>query len=1332
MIFLRYTILTFAILFTTTVNGQFSQLYSNHNGLPNSLVNDLTLDSDGMLWIASENGLSCFNGSRFINYRSRNADKHSLANNFIRKICANDNGQLLIGTVSGIQIYDKHSDAFSEVISTKGIGVTLTNVNDIRPLRNGTYFVVGHDAYTLHLDKDGKAHVSKNAFTGKVGNIDNATEDGNGDLWCVRASTGVWRTHGGKVVSIKDEAGRNYNFYTICTGNDGRIYCGHTEAGLYVFNPKTAHFSLLPGTECLRTIRDIQPLPKSSILCIAMDGDGVRYYDTSKCQFVPSGRFYDPFIDLSAQKVHRLHIDEEGNIWMALYQLGVYFASASSESFRYFGPRSAHNNIIGDRCVTSIMEARDKSIWVSTDNGGLFGITHDGKALRHFIADDSQWGLPTTLLGIYQDSRGRAWFGSFHKGSGMVDLSSGRCTYLSLPGISERLLSVYQYTEDKHGTIWAATMGHGIIQYDEAAHAFRSFSNNEMVQWSDCLYYDEAMDVLYAGTYDGVVCFSPSDNDSTLNKLCGGCVVYSISRISDRLLTFCTTSGLIFFDTATYSVTDTLTEAGGLPDNNILAARIGNDGKLWLSSFSGLIRYDMTTKAVEVFSVFDGIQGNEFYKNAALTASDGRLWFGGTNGVTVFNPKGIGTGKSHRCVIQIASLHANESFISRSADGIYHLPDGITSFSIELMTRPIYMSRRVTYCYKIDDGEWDALPMGQTRVTINGLSYGTHHLYMKRKTAGDEVYEEEIYVPYPWYLRWWAWLLWLFLICCITLFITTSLKRRHLLHQELKKHLEEETASEARLTFFMNVVHDLRTPLSLILSPLQRLKALNDDEVHTHLYGVIQKSADRLLRLSSEIMDIRKMQMGKMFIHCQPLAISPYIESLVDGIRDLAEIRQLTLTTEDLTDGMQTAWLDRVILEKVMLNLLGNAIKFTPEQGWIKTSWNIIEGDLHVMVTDNGMGIPDNEKEQVFEGFFQRDMASRYNNGTGLGLSLVRSLLELHHGMIRVEDNPEDHGTRMHFMLPIEESAYSEEEKRECKEYTVADVVILGEDNGDALSCTTTDDEDMAAATQAPRHLAQAHRNIMIVDDDNDILEYLTDELSGIYNIIACKDGREAYATLQQLHNEDAAHNGADVIVADIMMPEVDGLELCHLVRQNINLCHIPVILLTAKASETDMLTGLKASADAYITKPFNLNVLTATINNLLKRADTMRMKYNGRMLPVEKVETPVVKTADETFLDSLCDIINQNIGNPDITSEFIAHELGISRVHLYRRLKELTNQSATNYIRNIRLSKAAEMLSHGKVPIAEVAERVGFKSLSHFSTAFRALYGVTPTEYME
>lgn len=1335
MTILRVLLMSLLLTLTTAITAQFNKLFTSDNGLPNSLVNDITQDTDGMLWIATENGLSCFNGSRFINYRSEKSDKHSLANNFIRKVRAGDDGQILLGTVDGVQIYNKYTNSFSEVVSSEAIGVSTSNVNDIYRLHDGSYLVAGYDAYTIVIDEDGVVQVKKNAMTGKVTNIYKVTEGVTGDLWCVRGGKGVCRAMGNNLTHIKDKTGGEYNFYSICTGNDGCIYAGHTESGLYIFNPQTNHFSLLPGTESLRTIRDIVPLPKSDILCVAMDGSGVRYYDTKLRQFVTSGLFSDPFVDVSSQKAHALFVDNEGNIWMALYQSGVYFAAANTAGFGYFGPRSPQYNIIGDRCVTSIMQSHDGTVWVSTDNGGLYGIDTDGKALRHFVSDNSKEGLPTTLLGLFQDSHHRTWFGSFQRGAGIVDLGTGRCDYVPLEGVSGNTGSIYEYIEDKRGTVWAATMGHGIARYDEDSRSLRIFNGTDDVQWSDCLFYDEINDILYAGTYDGVVWFSATaspdafkDNKKAAHtKVCGGNVVYSISRISNTQLAFCTTSGLIVYDTAKKAVAYTLGQEQGLSDNNVLAADMGNDGRLWISSSNGIVRYDLKTKTVEAYSVLDGLQGNEFYKNASLVSRDGRLWFGGINGITVFSPQDIGMLKPQQCRIRIASLHTNETFIPRNKEGVYVLPGGSNSVTIELSTRPLHMSRRVIYQYKLDGGEWATLPVGQTRITFSELSYGSHTLYMKTTIGGveTEVFEEEIYVPYPWYLSWWAWILWIGIVVGLTLYIYNSLRRRHLLNQELKKHQEEEAISEAKLSFFMNVVHDLRTPLSLVFSPLQKLKRMDNDESHTRLYGIMQKSVDRLIRLSNEIMDVRKLSMGKMQLYCKEVNVSDYLRGIIDSVGDLADANHQELIAEDHTDGSQVIWMDPVAVEKVMLNLLGNAIKYTPNGGMVTAEWEVCGDSLHVMVTDTGIGIPDSDKDKVFTSFFRREVASRYYNGTGLGLSLVKSLIELHHGEIHVEDNPKGQGTRMHFLLPVTKEAYTEEELKPWEEEApVVEAVVEEVELDEPL------DEEMATSSERVPKTTLRKRNILIVDDDKDILDYLCDELSGTYNIIPCCDGKEAYDMLLRIHNEKSEKRQIDVIVSDVMMPEVDGLELCHLVRRNVNLNHIPVVLLTAKSSESDQLQGLQASADAYVTKPFSMDILLAVIDNLLIRQNIMRNKYKGATLPVDNIETPELKTADDVFLEKIQKVINDHIGNPDITSDFVAEKMGMSRVHMYRKLKELTNQSCSNYIRNIRLAKAAEILCQGNVPVTDVAATVGFKTMSYFSTSFRALYGVSPSEY--
>lgn len=1309
-------ILTSALLaLSLCANAQFNMLFTSDSDLPNCLVNKIEEDKHGIIWVATEDGLCRYNGSRFVTYRNIPSNPHSLNHNFIRTVCADDLGNILIGTFNGVQAYNMQTDDFTPPITAKNIGVTMGNVNAILKLADGEFFVGGSFAFNVIFGQNGEITVKKNAFTGKTRDVHRIARTPDGIIWVSRQADGViYADKNDKIHEVKNYDGSQYDFSSLCVGPDGILYAGEVESGLYFYNQKTKHFDIVKGTESLLKIRDIIPMPNSDNLCIATDGNGVMIFNIRTHQFVTSHQFEDPFVDISSQKAHSLYVNKNGDIWMALYEKGVFMASHSSEPFGYIGRRSQKYDLIDDRCVTSIIETKEKKIWVTTDNGGLYGITPDFKQFAKFKLGTGTDDLPPTIQGLFIDSQNRLWFGSYNRGCGTVNTSNGKANYIPIEGLPGRKTSVYGYVEDKRGVIWAATMGKGIIRYNAQKNTMERYLDSNGTRWTNSIYYDPKSDKIYTGTYDGIVWFNPTDPKKETHVLGNKEIIYSIIPLDDNTLAFATSKGVTLLNT-TNNKLRSITKENGLPNSSIYAVQMGNDGHLWLSTSTGLIRFNLKNNTSETFTARDGLQGNEFYKNASLRSADGRLWFGGINGITYFYPNRIGQ-RSTKCTTRVVALRANERFIGPNNEMAYELEAGDNTFTVEFAALPLYMTHRIAYSYKLDNGNWETLPMPQNRVVFSGVSSGNHVLYTKTIIDGhdSEVTETRINIEFPWYLRWWALFIWSTIIAGIIFMSLLEMKRRRKLHQSILEHKREEEAKEHKLQFFMNIVHDLRTPITLISTPLQKLLSTDLDSERQRLYSTMSRNADRLLRLTDQIMDLRKIDRGKMELTYSDVALSPFVKGVVAYTEDIAQSRRQTLTFVDNTNGHTNILLDTDAFEKILLNLLSNALKYTPENGSVTVSIDLDpktdlqagnEVNLLLNVTDTGIGIPDEEKRNIFTRFYQVRTNGKYVKGTGIGLNLVKALVELHNGSISVSDNPIGHGASFSVVLPLKVGSTE-----------VATGELLPQEGSESIIAAPDANDE--------RNMLKSRKTILIVDDDDEIRSFLCEEMASIYNVIDCADGKTAYQTLNK--------ERIDIVVSDIMMPEIDGIELCHLIRQNVRISHLPIILLTAKGSDRDRIEGLQATADAYVTKPFNLALLQTIVSNLLLRQEKLRNTFKGNELPTDQITTPEIQSADDKLLERLVKCINDNLDNPDLTSEYLASEVGLSRVHLYRKLKELTNQSATNYIRNIRLTKAAELLRQKKCSISEVAYLVGYRTPNHFSTAFKELYGVSPSEYVK
>ena len=556
-----------------------------------------------------------------------------------------------------------------------------------------------------------------------------------------------------------------------------------------------------------------------------------------------------------------------------------------------------------------------------------------------------------------------------------------------------------------------------------------------------------------------------------------------------------------------------------------------------------------------------------------------------------------------------------------------------------------------------------------------------------------------------------------------------QVRHRYHMHQKMLQHIHAEQINEAKLQFFINISHEIRTPMSLIISPLQQLMAKDKDVECRKLYATIQRNAERILQLVNQLMDIRKIDKGQMSLIFKKAEIVSFTRDILEAFEQQTRIKKLELEFQTSTPEIEM-WIDPKNFDKVILNLLSNACKFTPENGKVKVSLNTGEdtslpdkAPLHryveLTVADSGIGIAPAEREHIFERFYQiRNSQNNSNVGTGIGLHLTRSLVELHYGSIRVEDNGEGYaGSRFIIRLPLGNEHLKKEEMEESTstngiiETSTIEPIL-------AVSPLPYESEEDEIKRVRSRH------HVLVVEDDEEIRHYICRELGNDFYMAECSNGKEALALI-------LSHT-PDLIISDVMMPEMDGLTLCRKIRQNININYLPIILLTARTREEDNLEGLDTGADAYLMKPFSIGLLRKTVLNLIRNREQLRNAFSGRQNQEEQISIPEIKSPNDRLMERVMRVINENLSNPALTVEMISTEVGISRVHLHRKLKELTNQTTQQLIRNLRLKQAATLLAEKRHSITEVATLTGFTHPTYFATAFREMFGVSPSEYME
>lgn len=1327
----------FSILISCFCHGQSYRLFTTDQHLSSSLINSIYEDSKGMIWIATEDGLNRYDGSKISVYKHNAEDKHSLAHNYVCSIFEDSKGNLFIGTYGGLQLYNYAEDDFSSIATDKKGKPFYNNVSSIVERKNGELWALGDYLSVITIGNNNQPIIEKIETNIPIESSSYMIEDDKGHIWASRD---------GGVYQITTEEGGIYckshkldAIVCLCKDAEGNIYAGSLHKGLHVFDKENDMFINIPyiGGHIL-PVKHILALDNENIL-LCTDGKGVKIYNIRSGEFTDY-TFDGAKFDSNKLKAHCAIKDRDGNLWFALYQKGVAMISKVSNSFGYIGYKSVKNNIIGTSCITSLYRGEKGTLWVGTDNDGIYGLTPDNQFQIHFTPSDTQPSVAAIVTAIYEDTEGNLWYGSFIDGMGRIDTRNGnKIIHETLSDKQgQKIQRVYDFEEDDNKRIWIATQGSGLYYYDlkEKKTIYDPIANTGLNQWICCLHHSGRTNRLYIGTYGGL--YTLDLNNIQIENVLSRRIILSIYEDTEGLIWIGGSDGLTVWnphtqESMTYSIED------GLPSNTVYAIQGDENGNLWVSTNNGLSQFNILDKTFNNFYVSDGLQGNEFSKNSSYKDADGTLWFGGINGITHFNPQEIKV-TSKQWNIRITDFILRDRPVRKGTlsggkpiidSPVYeatefHLSHNDNTFTIEFSPIDYDAPRRLNYVYSINGGEWTSLPNGINRYPFYNLSAGTYHFKVKSEDNG--IFSEEkaitIHISPVWWASTWAKGIYTIIAIGLIAFIIYQIYHRYRSKQKMLEHIHAEEVKEAKLQFFINISHEIRTPISFIINPLQKLMSTDHDIERGKLYRIMYRNSERILRLINQLMDIRKIDKGQMQLSFQEVEIVSFIDDICDTLAEQANRHNIHLLFQHKGIESLNLWIDPNHFDKILLNLLSNSFKFAPDYGTIdihlkEVQDNTLEGPLshhaEIIVSDTGTGIPENEIARIFDRFYQTSH-SKSTEGTGIGLHLTHSLVELHHGEIACKNNTPEPGCRFIVRIPIGKGHLTEEDL--SYQYTSARPI----QQESILESTLFEEKAEEQTTEKKNKNIKHH--ILIVEDNEEIRRYIALELSSKYHVRECANGKEAL--------DEIFRKAPDLVISDIMMPEMDGLTLCKKLKNNIHLNHIPIILLTARAQEEDTIEALDRGADAYITKPFNSKILEKTISNLILFREKLKNAYSGNQELDNKLEKIEIESPDEKLMNRIMKVINNQMGNPNLTVEMIASEVGTSRVHLNRKLKELTNQTAREFIKNCRLKQAALLLSEKKQSITEVAELTGFTNPNNFSTVFKELFGVSPSAYKE
>ena len=1317
----------FYVLGAMGLNAQNVMFFSSKQGLSNSRVRNITEDSRHNIWVTTQNGLNRFDGVKMNVYHHEFDNPSSLL--YDESICVleYEKDKMLVGTAAGVQWYDYATDKFTTIPYIQEGGDTLrarvVSLNRIQKNRVMVCFA-GYGCGELKQEKNGQFTVRRtNEF-----DIDGVSpvrfyEDARGTLWVINGKDDLYR-----------QKAKGYHKYgdlkiirKLCETSSGTLYAATYNQGVFVYDRNTDSFRMLASKEELGgAILGINPWTEGRLF-ISTDGGGVCVYDEHLERLVRNVISVKDF-DMATSNVTNAICDSFGNVWVAVYMKGVVMKPINQSAFSYIGQNSIPRNTIGKNSIFAIASANaaapySKGIWASADNDGLYLVSADGMSSKHWNVDNTP-GIPHAFTTIYDAAPSAVLMGTFY--DGLWQMKDGRFSCLSKD--IDKVFEIRPAAQKD--CYWIATIGEGFFYYQYATGKYISYKpdvNRDIIGNPYVYTVLPVKDKLFVGTADGMLVAYP-DKEGVITKkstrIPGHSAVRHLAASPDGQTVWAATNeGLVKMDYASlkYRI---YTTADGLPVNSITSVCVdGTD--LWMGTDFGLSCLDTKKDSFTNFFVDDGLQDNEFSRGAVFMR-DGTIYLSGIGGITYFDTKSLKAwqGGSRSLRLRLVDVLVDDKAMHKGdKSGSYDILEGLVDecgridlchtdnhFTLELCVEGLN-NQHVTYEYSIDGGKWMDQGGNSSRIIFDNLQPGTYHIKVRAHALGSVSEERELVaVVHPaWYASVWAKVIYFLLFLVLCWFVYEYVKRQMRLRRIMERNRQQRELNETRIQFFMNISHEIRTPMTLILAPLERMIGHDKDPERQRNYLLMRENSRRILRLINQMMDVRKIEQGKFLLDYHPVELVEFLQNIYDVFAANAQSRNIDYTFVHEMDRLQV-YVDPDNMDKIVMNLLSNAFKFTPDGG--KVTLQLIEkdADFEVRVADSGVGIPDDEKQKVFERFYSAKHQNGYM-GTGIGLNLTSLLVRLHKGTITIEDNPEGQGTLFIVNMPV-----GDESLRVIKQESLQEV----EDKPE------TEEMDTASLLNFDRPADTHRRNALLVEDDEAIRQYVQSELSSELVVQACANGQEAWDYI-------VSHPGkVDIVVSDIMMPVMDGMTLCQKLKSNFNTNHIPIVLVTALGSDADRIVGISNGADAYVSKPFNIDVLRTTILQLLKTRQILQGKYHGDKQQEEHIDKVEMESPDENLMKRVMKVINENMDNPELSVEVVADKVGISRVHFYRKMKDLTGQSPRDFVKYVRLKEAARLLAEKDYDITGVSVATGFKSLSAFSTSFKALYGLTPSEWVK
>ncbi len=1296
---IRYLLLSIvSTLIVLLAWGDRGQFYTSDH-LSSSLITCLVQDRYGFVWAGTEYGLSRFDGYHFTNYFRDSQDSTSIIDNTISSFLVDRNGNLWVGTAKGLMRYDYHCNCFERYPMPDG---RHPRIYSLIESHKGDVLIgtAGYGLYSVRrgsnkvtFEKDYSPRDSDMFYT-------HIYEDQQGNLWQSSHLASFNRFHraGGRVhiTTYHSPKGAPVAFFQP-RRNTLLIVCmfgimvydystGQLHDADYDFGPYADNISINSAT-----------FDRKGNLYVGTSESGLLVCANDTRSFVPYVNDNNSSFDLGSSYVTNVMEDRDENLWVGCYKKGLYLVNNQQMAFSSWG-FSSQNYMTGS-CVSSLTAGDDGMTWCTVQNSGVFGFDPQGRIVSH----------PASPVGtsiIYRDRQDHYWVAT---PNALYSYQPETGAYV--PKMRFESAGVPAIVDDGRGKLFISVYSKGLYVYDTNTQEVKVINMSQKGRhgflcndWVRAMAFDRS-GMLWLGTSNGVSCMDPDnytfDNygwnrilpNTQINYICEGMKGHIIFGTDDGLYEF----------VAQDNKTGAFPHAEPLHDKQICGIVRDAQGDLWVSTTKGIWQYDHKNQKFIGHINGNGLRGHEYMQGAVMHTDGSIIGFGMPDGIVVFRPENV-RGKA----IALGDVYLTNFIIDGKGidcmNDHFEVPYSQNSFTLEFSTLNYKNADNISFQYRVNGGEWQTTAEGMNSVNFNKLEPDKYVVEVRAAnngTSSDHIRTITIIVKAPWYASSLAYLVYFLLAFAIIAYLLRTYEQRR------KADLDEQ-----KMRFLIDATHDIRSPLTLIMDPLHKLRSRITDSENLQDINTIDRNAQRLLQLVNQILDERKIDKEQMHLHCQETDLKEFVVGIMRLFSFNAETRHIRLHSTDAEGHDLTApgkdhtpvkvWIDRINFDKVVTNLLSNAMKYTYDGGEVTLVVDADDKKATLKVIDTGIGFKNEKTDRLFERFYQgRNTSDLHIEGTGIGLNLCRSIVTMHGGKIRAYNRTDgSQGACLEVNLPLGNTHLKPEE------------IMVREEITDNVQ-------------QAHRQQASKNFRVLVVDDDREIPRYIANELGTWYHFDSAPNGKEA---LKKLLGE----GGVDLVISDVMMPEMDGIALLKKIKGNPQISDIPVILLTSKSEVENRMEGLKKGADAFLSKPFSMEELHILIDNLVDNYRRLRGKFSGAQTQADKVEKVEVKGNNDQLMARIMKCVNENLSDPDFNVEKLTEEVGISRAQLHRKMKEITGISTGEFIRNLRLEQAAQLIKKGDINVTQVAYAVGFNNQAHFSTVFKRHFGMTPTEYYE